>query len=87
MQLSRKQIQMLEDVISAARDGRYCHGNGAQWVYVSKSDSNAVISADHVSEKIHYYNKEESERYLAGNRPHRDESTARSLEDFIKSSR
>jgi len=87
MQLSRKQIEMLEDVISAARDGRYCHGNGAIWVYVSKNDRNAVISADHVSEKIHYYNKEDSERYLAGYRPYRDENTARELENFIKTSK
>lgn len=84
MSLSRKQIEILEEVIQAAKDGRYCHGNGAQWVYVSKNDSSTVISADHVAEKVSTFSKEESERYLRGNRPYRDNNTVSNLENFIK---
>lgn len=84
MSLSSKQISMLKDVIKAAKEGRYCHGNGAIWVYVSESDRSRVISADHVREEISYMDKEASERYLRNTPAHMDNNTATSLENFIK---
>lgn len=84
MALSAKQISILKDVIAAAKDGRYCHGNGANWVYVEKGNPKQVIHADHVRGTVERMTAAESERYLNGNRPHKSDSTVASLEAFIR---
>jgi hypothetical protein len=84
MALSSKQIELLKIVIAAAEDGRYCHGNGADWVIVEKGNTDTVIAINHVRESTSKMNPEESKRYLANTRAHRDQSTADSLKNFIK---
>jgi hypothetical protein len=84
MALSARQISILKDVIAAARDGRYCHGNGAQWFYVEKGNTKQVIFADHVRSEVKRLSSQESEKYLSGNRPHTSDSTVKSLEAFIR---
>lgn len=84
MKLSSNQVSILKDVIKAANEGRYCHGNGANWVYVSPSNSSIVIAADHVAGTVKVMSATESENYLRGNRPYRSADTATSLEKFIK---
>jgi hypothetical protein len=84
MKLSALQVSLLKEVIEAAKDGRYCHGNGANWVIVDKRDRNTVIHIDHVRSERKVMSATESENYLRGNRPFRDDKTAQSLTDFIK---
>jgi hypothetical protein len=82
--LSSHQVAIIRDVIAAAKDGRYCHGNGADWVYVERGNPKQVIAANHVRGEVKRMSAEESERYLRGNRPHRSDSTVTSLENFIR---
>jgi ribosomal protein L30E len=84
MALSARQISILKDVIAAAKDGRYCHGNGAQWYYVEKGNTKQVIFADHVRSEVKRMTAAESANYLSGNRPHSSDSTVKSLEAFIR---
>jgi hypothetical protein len=84
MKLSSNQVSILKDVIKAANEGRYCHGNGANWVYVSSNNSSIVIAADHVAGTVKEMSASESENYLRGNRPYKSADTATSLEKFIK---
>jgi hypothetical protein len=82
--LDNDQISMLKMVIEAAREGRYLHGNGATWVILKKGSSSVVVVVDHVAKKVSNMNATESANYLRSNRPHRDDSVVKSLENFIK---
>jgi prepilin-type processing-associated H-X9-DG protein len=82
--LSSLQKDLLRQVITAAREGRYCHGNGANWVFVDKSDTSRVIHVDHVRGTREVMNAADSEKYLRNSKPYHDEATAKSLENFIK---
>jgi hypothetical protein len=84
MALTSKMIELLKIVIEAAEDGRFCHGNGANWVIVDKSNRDVVVSIDHTRESISKMSAEESKRYLNGTPAHRSQSTADSLKNFIK---
>ncbi len=84
MALSSRQKELLKTVILAAREGRYLHGNGANWVYTKKGNPSVVVHVDHVRETISEMSAKDSETYLKGNRPYKDENTATSLENFIK---
>jgi len=84
MALSGTQKDLLRTVIAAAKEGRYLHGNGATWVYTKKGDPKTVVVVDHVQASIKEMSPSESETYLRGNRPYKDENTAKSLENFIK---
>jgi len=84
MALNSKQIELIKIVIAAAEDGRYCHGNGADWVIVEKGNTDTVIAINHVRESMSKMNSEDSKKYLANTRAHRDQSTADSLKNFIK---
>ena len=84
MALTSKQIELLKVVIAAAEDGRYCHGNGADWVIVEKGNTDIVIAINHVRETTSKMNSDESKKYLANTRAHKDQSTADSLKNFIK---
>lgn len=80
--LSSMQISMLRKVIDAANSGRYCHGNGADWVIVDESRTR-VIALNHVSGTESVFSDEDSARYLANTPAHSSESTAKSLTSFI----
>lgn len=84
MALTSKMIELLKIVIEAAEDGRFCHGNGANWVIVDKGNRDVVVSIDHTRESISKMSAEESKRYLSGTPAHRSQSTADSLKNFIK---
>ena len=81
--LSGTQKDLIRMVIRAARDGRYCHGNGADWAIVDPTNKSMVLAINHVTGKIAHLSQSESEKYLRNTRPHRDEATARDLENFI----
>ena len=82
--LSSLQKDLLRQVITAAREGRYCHGNGANWVIVDKNDFTRVIHIDHVRGSREVLSTADSEKYLKNSKPYHDEETAKSLEKFIK---
>jgi len=84
MALSSKQKDLLRGVIAAAKEGRYLHGNGANWIYTKKGNPDVVVAVDHVRETIQEMSAADSANYLRGNRPHKSDSTVKSLEDFIK---
>jgi hypothetical protein len=84
MALSSLQKDLIRQVITAAREGRYCHGNGAIWCIVDKNNTKSVIVIDHVAGTRKVMSADESEKYLRNSRAYHDESTAKSLEDFIK---
>lgn len=84
MALTSKMIELLKIVIEAAEDGRFCHGNGANWVIVDKGNRDVVVSIDHTRESISKMSADESKRYLSGTPAHRSQSTADSLKNFIK---
>ena len=75
---------MLKVVIAAAEDGRFCHGNGADWVIVEKGNTSTVIVINHVSESTSKMTADESKRYLNNTPAHKSQSTADSLKNFIK---
>ncbi len=75
---------MLQMVIDAASEGRYLHGNGAQWFFLKKGSTSTVVFVDHVRKSVKEMTPSESENYLRGNRAHRDDSVVKSLRDFIK---
>lgn len=81
--LSPSQKDMLQTVIEAAASGRYCHGNGANWV-ITNEDRSIVTCIDHVTGQISLMNAEESARYISSTRPHTDLSVVESLSHFIK---
>jgi hypothetical protein len=82
--LNDKQKTLLKEVIEAARDGRYCHGNGAIWVIVEKGNPKQVIWIDHVRMTRKKSTPAESENYLKSTRAHKSDDTVRSLENFIR---
>jgi hypothetical protein len=82
MPLSSLQISMLRRVIEAAKTGRYCHGNGADWAIVDESRTR-VIALNHVRGDESIFSDEESARYLANTPAHSSESTVKSLTEFI----
>jgi hypothetical protein len=84
MALTNKMIELLKIVIEAAEDGRFCHGNGADWVIVDKGNRDVVIAINHVRESSSKMSADESKRYLSNTPAHRDQSTANSLRNFIK---
>jgi hypothetical protein len=84
MALTSKMIELLKLVIVAAEDGRFCHGNGATWVIVDKSNREMVITIDHTRESMEKMSPEASKKYLAGTPAHKSQSTADSLKNFIK---
>ena len=84
MVLTSKMIELLKQVITAAEEGRFCHGNGATWVIVDKSNQEMVITIDHTRESLEKMSAEASKKYLAGTPAHKSQSTADSLKNFIK---
>lgn len=83
--LSSYQVSTLKRVIDAAQSGRYCHGNGADWVIVDESRKNVIV-LNHVTGHESTMNDEESARYLASTMAHTSESTVKSLTEFISAS-
>lgn len=69
-------FSLFMEVINAAANGRYCHGNGAQWCIVDVQGNNLCI--DTISGKT---------EFVAPNpvAPHTDMVTARNLEQFLMS--
>ena len=84
MALTSKMIELLKVVIAAAEDGRYCHGNGADWVIVDKNNREMVIAINHTRETSEKLSAEASKKYLANTPAHKDQKTADSLKNFIK---
>ena len=82
--LNAQQINMLQRVIDAANAGRYCHGNGADWVITDESRT-IVKTMNHVTGDESTMTVEDSARYLASTPAHTSESTAKSLAEFISS--
>jgi hypothetical protein len=80
--LSSAQVSMLRRVIDAAQTGRYCHGNGADWVIVDESRTR-VIALNHVTGTESVFSDEDSARYLASTPAHSSETTVTSLTSFI----
>jgi hypothetical protein len=78
-------IKYLEEVIKAAEEGRYCHGNGASWFTVGKDGKTVVVYETATNPpSTHTYNAEESARYISNTKPHKAPDTAKNLRDFIK---
>jgi len=84
MFLTNRQIDLLKLVIEAAKEGRYCHGNGADWVIVDKNNKDTVVHINHVTGSISKLDKDSSANYLKNYKPYKSESTASSLTEFIK---
>lgn len=82
--LSSAQIYLLKTVIDAAKNGQYCHGNGADWV-ITDPERTLVQHINHVTGSVSWMSKEDSARYMASTRPYTDLGVAESLTAFIKS--
>lgn len=78
-------IQMLEKVIKACEEGRYCHGNGGDW-WIVDTDGKTVITYWTAGNpcKEERLNADRSAKYLASTKPRKDSNTAKNLRDFIK---
>lgn len=84
--MSDRLAGLFQEVINAAKEGRYCHGNGATWCIVEKTwdgtTRNAVIDTSVAGPDGQLGYK----RYVATANPaapHASDTTADNLEDFL----
>lgn len=78
-------ITLFEAVIKACEDGRYCHGNGADWWTVDTDRKTVVVYETAAARPgIRRLNAADSARYLASTPPHRDKTQANILRDIVK---
>jgi hypothetical protein len=84
--LSKKQIDILNDVISAARDGRYCYGDIPMGihVYVAKGNPKQVITTDYINEGVTLLTASESDSRLKSARPQRSPDVVTALEALLR---
>lgn len=80
---------LFQEVIDAAKEGRYCHGNGAIWCIVEKAWDgqfrNVVINTAEVNRfdgKVGYKQYVDTANPVL---PHKAETTANNLEAFLDS--
>lgn len=73
-----KTFNLFIEVINAANDGRYCHGNGAQWCIVDNDGNNVVIDTIRNERVI-----VDTPNQVA---PHAEVATAANLERFLMNS-
>lgn len=84
--LSQKQIEIVKDVIAAARDGRYCYGDVPMGihVYVEKGNPKQVITTDYINSGMTRLSASESESRLRSSKPQKSPSVASALEALLK---
>jgi hypothetical protein len=80
---SRRQKTLVQLVLSAAEEGRFCYQSGTTWVIVKKGYTDMVLQIDFGTATSVYLNALDAWSVIRANPPHHSTRTAQQLEALL----
>lgn len=80
---SKRQRALVQQVLEAARDGRFCYANGGFWVFVMRGAEDMVVQVNFAAATSARLNSRESWQVRRANPPHRDTKVVHELEGIL----